>query len=76
MYRTLGYFGRAAIYYTRIHNEYSLTTRHQGFNYGVNSTGCAIAEPTEIYQKFGSRFFFFARAKHFERSDYGVNDAK
>ena len=52
MYRALGYFRRVAIYYMRIHNEYSLTTRDQGFNYGVNSAGCAIAEPTEMYQKF------------------------
>lgn len=29
--------GRATIYYARLHNEYLLTTRDQGFNYGVNS---------------------------------------
>lgn len=82
MYRALGYFGRAAIYYVRIHNEYSLTTRDQGFNYDVNSAGCAIAEPTEIYQKFARfappSFFMCGTLRNKRRrhaADYGVNNA-
>lgn len=74
MYRALGYFKRVAVYYMRIHNEYSLTTRDQGFNYGVNSADCVIAEPTEIYQKF-ARFalLFFTRGTSFGIS--GVDTA-
>jgi len=69
MYRALGYFRRIAIYYMCIHNEYSLTTRDQGFNYGVNSAGCAIAEPTEIYQKFA----WFAPLFFTRGTSFGIN---
>lgn len=61
---------RAAIYYVRLHNEYLLTTRDQGFNYGVNSAVKQLRAPHGNLLKVHSplRFFFARRTRALEQA--------